>query len=144
MPLRFEAAILSRIRSPVTSRSKCAKDSSTQREPPHRAGGVELLGNGHEADTLFIELLHDLGEIGQGTGEPVDLVDHDRIDPPCSDVHEQLLQAGSVHVATREATIVVLSLDDLPAFMLLAQHIGFTCLALSVQGIEALIEAFFR
>jgi hypothetical protein len=27
-PLRFEAAILSRIRSPVTSRSNCAKDKS--------------------------------------------------------------------------------------------------------------------
>jgi hypothetical protein len=29
MPLRLEAAILSRIRSPVTSRSNCANDSST-------------------------------------------------------------------------------------------------------------------
>ena len=29
MPFFFEAAILSRIRSPVTSRSNCAKDSST-------------------------------------------------------------------------------------------------------------------
>ena len=29
MPLRFEAAILSRIRSPVTSRSNWAKDSRT-------------------------------------------------------------------------------------------------------------------
>ncbi|NKA06667.1 hypothetical protein GO303_05031 [Ralstonia solanacearum] len=29
MPLRLLAAILSRMRSPVTSRSNCAKDSST-------------------------------------------------------------------------------------------------------------------
>jgi hypothetical protein len=29
MPLRFEAAILSRTRSPITSRSNCAKESST-------------------------------------------------------------------------------------------------------------------
>src|SRR6266436_1171573 len=31
IPLRLEAAILSRMRSPVTSRSNCAKDSSTLR-----------------------------------------------------------------------------------------------------------------
>ena len=31
MPVRFEAAILSRIRSAVTSRSNCAKDRSTFR-----------------------------------------------------------------------------------------------------------------
>ena len=29
MPLRFDAVILSRMRSPVTSRSNCAKDSRT-------------------------------------------------------------------------------------------------------------------
>ena len=28
--------------------------------------------------------------------------------------------------------------------MLLAQNVGFACLALRVQGIEALIETFFR
>src|ERR1700730_6979450 len=31
IPFRFEAAILSRMRSPMTSRSNCAKDSSTLR-----------------------------------------------------------------------------------------------------------------
>jgi hypothetical protein len=31
MPFCFEAAILSRMRSPVTSRSNCAKDNSTLR-----------------------------------------------------------------------------------------------------------------
>ena len=39
-----------------------------QRQPPHGAGGVELLRNGDEADTLFIELFHDLGESRPGSG----------------------------------------------------------------------------
>lgn len=60
MPLAFDAAILSRIRSPVTSRSNCAKDRQhVQRQATHRRGGVERLGHRHERDVLGVEDVDD-------------------------------------------------------------------------------------
>ena len=48
-----------------------------ERQTPHRGGGVELLGDRDEGHTMGIEQLHQLGEVGQRAGEPVDLVDDD-------------------------------------------------------------------
>src|SRR6516164_8079141 len=54
MPLRREAANLSRMRSPANSRSNWANDSSTLRvSRPIDGGGIELLGNGHERHIMF-------------------------------------------------------------------------------------------
>ena len=87
MPLRLEAAILSRMRSPVTSRSNWAKDSSTfSVSRPMRGGGVELLGDRDEGDAAGVEHLDDLGEVGQRPGQAVDLVDHDDVDLAGADV----------------------------------------------------------
>lgn len=64
LPLRLEAATLSRILSPVTSRSNWAKERRTLRgQPTHRRRSVELLRHGDEADTLLVELIYDLGEV---------------------------------------------------------------------------------
>ena len=74
---------MSRIRSPVTSRSNWANDSSTLRvKPPHRGGRVELLSDRDERHALGVEDLDDLGEVGQRAGQPVDLVDDDDVDLP--------------------------------------------------------------
>ena len=53
-PLRLEAAILSRTRSPITSRSNWAKESTTEREPAHAGNGVERLGDRHERYPMLI------------------------------------------------------------------------------------------
>jgi hypothetical protein len=70
-PFFLEAAILSRIRSPVTSRSNRAKDRSTLRVS--RAIEV-VLGDRDEGDAAGIEELDDLGEIRERAREAVDLV----------------------------------------------------------------------
>jgi hypothetical protein len=46
-----------------------------QGQATHRGRGIELPGHRHEGDAMGVEQLHQLGEVGQGTGEPVDLVD---------------------------------------------------------------------
>jgi hypothetical protein len=48
-----------------------------------------LLGHRHEGDAMGVEQLHQFGEVCQGTGEPVDLVDDDNIDPAVPDISQQ-------------------------------------------------------
>jgi hypothetical protein len=57
MPSRFEAAILSRILSPVTSLSNCANDS-----------------NKYKAHTPRTEGFDDLGKVRQASRQPVYLI----------------------------------------------------------------------
>ena len=62
----LEAAILSRIRSPVTSRSNWAKDSRTLSvRRPHRCRRVELLRDSNERDTARVEHFDHLCEVAQ-------------------------------------------------------------------------------
>jgi hypothetical protein len=50
-----------------------------------------------------------------------------------------LLQRGPVHIAPRETTIVVVSRDGLPAFVLLAFYEGLTGFALGIERVEGLL-----
>ena len=59
-------ANLSRMRSPITSRSNWAKrEQDVQRQPPHRGGGVERLGDRDEGHAVAVEHLDQLGEVRQ-------------------------------------------------------------------------------
>jgi len=88
----MDAAILSWMRSPVTSRSNWANDQQhIQRQSSHRGGGVELRGDRHERGPLSIERLDDAGEVRQGARQPVDLVDND----PPANIGQQSLQRGT-------------------------------------------------
>src|ERR1700724_3591231 len=53
---------------------------NVESQPSHGSGGVELLSDGDEADALLVEMLYDLGEVGERSCEPINLVDHHRID----------------------------------------------------------------
>jgi pyrimidine deaminase RibD-like protein len=55
------------------------REKNIQRQPSHRCGGIELLGDRDKADALLIELLDDLGKVCQRACQPVDLVDYDGI-----------------------------------------------------------------
>jgi hypothetical protein len=68
---RFEAAILSRMRSLMTSRSNCAKDNKTLRvRRPIRGRGVEMLRHRNKGRAPGIQDLDDLGKIGDRAGQP--------------------------------------------------------------------------
>jgi hypothetical protein len=103
-----------------------------EREAAHAGGGVERLRHRYEAGTPGIEHVNDLGEVGERAGEPVDLVDDDDVDLAGGDVGQQPLEAGPVHVAAREAAIVLTHLDLRPAFVALAEDVGGTGLGLRI------------
>src|SRR6202158_5908426 len=75
IPLRLEAATLSRMRSPITSRSNCANESSTLSVRRPIEVVVELLGDGDERRCLGVKQLDHLGKVGERAGQPVHLVD---------------------------------------------------------------------
>ena len=111
-----------------------------ERQPPHRGGGVELLGDRDERHAVPVEQLDELGEVGQRAGQPVDLVDDDDIDLSGADIVQQPLQRRAVGVAAGEAAIVVFGPDQRPAGMGLASDIGLRGLVLGIERVEVLLE----
>ena len=99
---------MSRMRSPMTSRSNCAKDSRTLRvKRPIEVVVLNCCVTETKDAPLRIEDLDDLGKIGERAGQPVDLVDDDGIDPPRRDVGEQPLQSRPIHRRAGEPAIVI-------------------------------------
>jgi hypothetical protein len=89
-----------------------------------------------------IEHFHQLGEVGQRAREAIHLVDHHHLDTACADLRQELLQPWTLHRAARVAAVFK-GADHLPAQGLLAEHVSGTGLALGVQRVEVLLEAFF-
>src|SRR5215469_2884014 len=130
------------MRSPMTSRSNCGNDKSTLRvRRPHRRRRVELLGDRNKGRASRVEDLDDLGKISERAGQPVNLVDDDRIDPPRSDVGEQPLQSGPIDRRAGEPTVIISLGQTCPAFVALAGDEGLAGLALRVQRVELLLKS---
>ena len=110
-------------------------------QSPHAGGGVEGLGDRDERDAVGVERFDQLGEIGERTGQPIDLVDDDDIDLTSRHGVEQRLQSRAVQTAAGIAAVVVAAGDKRPSFMGLAADIGGAGLALGVEGVEVLLEA---
>ena len=91
---------------------------------------------------MLVEDLDQLGKVGQRARQPVDLVDDDDVDHPSANVSQQLLEAWPLHVAAREATIVVAFPQHQPAFRFLAGDVVLAGVALGVERIEVLLEPF--
>src|SRR6516225_2453411 len=140
IPFLFEAAILSRMRSPMTSLELRKGQQHVQRQATHRGRRVELLRDRDKGGVPRIEDLDDLGKIGKRAGQPVDLVDDDDVDPPRRDIGEQTLQGRPIHCRAGEAAVVVTSGQAHPAFVPLAADERFAGFALRLQRIELLIE----
>ena len=60
-----------------------------QRQSSHAGRGVEGLGHRDENRAGRLEPFDELRKVGEGTGQPVDLVDHDLLDETGIDVVEQ-------------------------------------------------------
>ena len=142
MPLRRDAANLSRMRSPATSRSNWAKESRTLRvSPSHRCSGIELLGDGHERHAVCLKQFNQLGEIGKRSGQAVDFVNNHDIDLARLNVGEQRLKGRAFEGAAGEAAIVMAGLDQSPSFVGLALDVGFCGLTLGIKRVEILFKA---
>jgi hypothetical protein len=48
---------------------------------------------------MLVEEVHQLGEVGQRSGQPVDLVDDNDVDLPAADIIEQFLKGWAVEEA---------------------------------------------
>jgi hypothetical protein len=77
--------------------------------------------------------LDELGEVRQGPGQTVDLVDNDDVNLACPYVLQQSLQGRPVDVATREAAIVVFATQEGPASVSLASDIGLRGIILGIE-----------
>ena len=89
---------------------------------------------------MGIEQFDQLGEIGQGARQPIDLVDDNDIDPVGSNVIEELLQGRAVGGSAREAAIVISGTNQCPTGMGLAADIGLRRIILGIERVEVLIE----
>src|SRR5208282_1176518 len=109
-------------------------------QAPHRGRRVELLRHRDKRRAPRIKDLDDLGEIGERAGQPVDLVNDNRIDPPRRDVGEQPLQSRPSHRRAGEPAVIITRAQAHPAFVALAGDEGLASLALRKQRIEFLFE----
>src|SRR3979409_2074791 len=91
MPFFLEAATLSRMRSPVTSRSNWAKESRTFRVS--RPMLVVVLNCWViERDAAAVKDIDELGKIGERARQPVNLINDDHVDLAGLDIGDQPFQ----------------------------------------------------
>ena len=89
---------------------------------------------------VAIEQFDELGEVGERTGQPVDLVNHDDIDLAGFDVGQEPLQGRAVGRAAGIAAVLVAGADYGPAGMGLTADIGLRGVLLGVERIEILLK----
>ena len=98
----------------------------------------------HERHAMGVEQLDHSGEVGQRSGQAIDLVhDHD-IDRALANVRHELLYRRSFRRTAREAPVVVGRLDQLPALAGLTPDERFARFALCVQRVVILLQSLFR
>ena len=114
-----------------------------QRQPTHRRGGIERLGDGDEGHAVSVKDLDQLGKIHQRARQAVDLVNDDDIDQPVFDISQQPFQAGTLQRAAGYATVIILIADQHPALGALAGDVSLAGLPLGVQAVELLLQPFF-
>jgi hypothetical protein len=107
-------------------------EEDIQSQSPHARRGVEGLGDRDEGDLVLVEGLDELGEVGKGSGEPVDLVDDHDVDSLRPDLIEEALEGWTVEGGAGEPTIIEMCGYELPALMGLALDVGLTGLALCI------------
>src|ERR1700737_4266526 len=115
MPFFFEAAILSRIRSPVTSRSNWAKDNSTLRV----SRPIELV-----VLNCWVTETNEAPRASKISTRRA------------KSASERVVQRRPLHVATREPAIVVAGSGQYPALVTLAADIGLARFALRLERVE--------
>jgi hypothetical protein len=75
-------------------------------------------------DVVRLEELDELGEVREGPGQAIELVDHHDIDKAGPDVGQEPLQGRAVDRGAGEAAIVIAGRECPPALMGLALDVG--------------------
>jgi hypothetical protein len=100
------------------------REQHVERQSAHRRGGVEALCDRHKGHLVRVKELDQLGEVRQGAGQPVDLVDDNHIDAAGPHSDEESLKGWPLHRAARETAVVEVIADEPPALMGLALDVG--------------------
>ena len=82
---------------------------------------------------MFVEDFDRLCEVGEGTGETVDLVDNDNVELAGSDLVQKILQGRAIQGSAGQAAVVEPVPNPYPSFVGLALDIGLAGLPLGVQ-----------
>jgi hypothetical protein len=90
-----------------------------------------------------VEQIHQLGKVGQGPGQPVDLVDHHDVDLTRLDLGKQGLQRRAVQGTSRYPAIVELAWNQPPALVGVALYICLAGLPLGIQRVELQVQVMF-
>src|SRR5438045_8549337 len=101
--------------APELVRTACNAGGIHRCEPSHRRRRVELLGDCDKADRMPVKQLDDFGEVHQGSGQPIDLVDDHRVTPMLGDIGKQLPKRRALQGAAGEPAVIVAGLDQAPA-----------------------------
>src|SRR6266496_6262202 len=139
-PFRFEAAILSRMRSPVTSRSNWAKERSTFRVS--RPIEVVVLNCWVTETNETPWASNSSTSLAKSASERVSrstLYDHN-LNFPGPDIGQELLERRAVGRAAGIAAVGIAGPDQGPAFRRLAAHIGFGGVMLGIERVEILLQ----
>ena len=89
---------------------------------------------------MALEHVHHLGEVGQASGQAVDLVDDHDVHLAGLDVRQQAFEGGAVHVAPGVGGVVVVVGDRNPALGALADDVGVAGIALGIDGVVLLVQ----
>jgi hypothetical protein len=100
--------ILSRMRSPMTSRLNCAKDNKTFniRRPIEVVVLNCCVAETKERTPPLASRIYDLGKIGERAGQPIDLGDDQGVDSSRGDIVEQLLQRRPIDRRDGEPDVI--------------------------------------
>src|SRR6185369_1099566 len=82
------------------------------------------------------------GEVGQRAGQPIHFIDDDRLHSAGLDEIQKAGEGRPLHCRACETAIVEGLWEGSPAFVVLALDEGLAGLALSIDRIEPLLEAF--
>src|SRR5690242_21822722 len=142
MPFFFDAAILSRMRSPVTSRSNWANDNSTLSvSRPIELVVLNCCVTETNDTASASKSSTSRAKSASESRQSVDLVDHDDIDPACPDIGKQTLQRWSLQIAAGEPAVMIAGSRPHPALVLLAANVGLAGFALRRKRVEFLLQA---
>src|SRR5262245_24890373 len=141
MPLRLEAAILSRTRSPISSRSNWANDSRTLSVSRPM---LELVLKDWVTDTNETPWASNSSmSLAKSASERVSrstLYTSTMSILPGAHLGQELLQRRAVERGTGECTILVAAGDQPPAVVRLALYICLTGLALGIERVEGKLK----
>jgi hypothetical protein len=115
---------------------------NVQSQPAERCAGIELLGNGNEADVVLFENAQHFREVEQRPAQTIHLIYDHAIERSRLDSTKQPCQCGPIHVGPGEAAIVIDFRQGNPAFAPLAQDKSLGDFALCIERVKLLREIF--